>query len=215
MVTILIVGDKMNLDIPIGFGKRLVIGVSITVKEVEVMGKITNAREAEKRAAELYDEHFNATDAIFKGRFATDLPTILQKLGIKIVIRSLKDYEGLVAKPNVSGYLWKNGNEFAIFLEEKDSLERKRFTIAHEIAHKVLNHIDDNKHVSIFFRDEFSAKGVNAEEIAANAFAATLLMPEKIIRHVYTLTSDVAMTARYLGVSDTAARIRLDNLGIL
>ena len=215
MVTFFLEGDKMNWDMLLGFNKRLVVCFDISIKEVDIMAKITSKQDAEKRAAKLYMEHFDPIDIIFKGSFATDLSVILQKLGIRVVIQSLKGYEKLAENFDVSGYLLKNGDEFAIFVEEADSIERKRFTIAHEIAHKVLNHLDDGKYVSISFRDNYSSLGVNDEEIAANAFAATLLMPEKIIRHVYTLTSDIATTARYLGVSDTAVRNRLNNLGIL
>ena len=214
-MTIFLEGDKMTLDMPLVFNKRLIIRFDISIKEDEITMKIIDKRDAEKKAAEFYDEHFSSTDAIFKGYFATDLNAILQKLDISLVIQSLKEYANIVSRADVSGLLMKNGSEYAIFVEEGDSMERKRFTIAHEIAHKVLNHIDDTKHVSISFRDDYSSQGTSAEEIAANAFAAVLLMPEKIIRHVYTLTSNIVATARYLGVSDAAARNRLNNLGIL
>jgi len=205
----------MTLDMPLIFNRRLVISLDILTKEVGIMAKITNKREAEKKAVELYDELFNASDAIFKGNFATDLNAILHKLKIRLVIRPLKEFEKLVDKNGVSGFLLKTGNDYAIFVEESDPIERKRFTIAHEMAHKILNHIDDDEYVSIYFRDDYSSDGTKVEEVAANAFAATILMPEKIIRHVYSLTSDIPMTARYLGVSDSSVRFRLKNLGIL
>ncbi|MCL2571276.1 MAG: ImmA/IrrE family metallo-endopeptidase [Defluviitaleaceae bacterium] len=205
----------MTVDMPFIFNRRLVISLNISIKEVEAMTKIVSRQDAEKKASQLYDEHFNPTDSIFRRSFATDLNTILQKMGISVVIQSLKEYEEITKKADVSGFLLKNGDEYAIFVEEGDSMERKRFTIAHEIAHKILNHIDETKFVNISFRDDYSSQGTSEEEIAANAFAAVLLMPEKIIRHVYTLTSDIAATARYMGVSDAAVRNRLNNLGIL
>jgi len=205
----------MTLDMPLIFNRRLVISLDILTKEVGIMAKITNKREAEKKAVELYDELFNASDAIFKGNFATDLNAILHKLKIRLVIRPLKEFETLVDNTGVSGFLLKTGDEYAIFVEESDPIERKRFTIAHEIAHKILNHIDGDEYVSIYFRDDYSSDGTKVEEVAANAFAAAILMPEKIIRHVYSLTSDIPMTARYLGVSDSSVRFRLKNLGIL
>ena len=179
------------------------------------MTRISNKQDAERKATEFYDEYFDLKESIFKGVFATNLHHILQKMGIRLIIQSLKPYEEMTGKTDVSGLLLKNGDEYAIFVEEGDSIERKRFTIAHEIGHKVLNHVDDAEYVSISFRDDHSSNGSNSEEIAANAFAAVLLMPEKIVRHVYTLTSDIAMTASYLGVSDTALRYRLSSLGIL
>jgi len=208
-------GDNMTLDMPFMFNKRLKIRLDISIKEVERVAKITNKKAAEKKAAEFYNVHFDMNDAIFKGNFATNLNAVLQKLGIRAVIGSLKEYENLTGRTGASGFLLKNGDEYAIFVEEDDPMERKRFTIAHEIGHKVLNHINNAEYVSISFRDNFSSQWTKDEEIAANAFAAVLLMPEKIIRHVYTLTSDIPMTARYLGVSDSAVRKRLDSLGIL
>ena len=206
----------MVLEIPLILKKRLMVSFAISTKEVEVMAKITNKREAEKKAVELYEKCFGSVDNISQGLFATDLNRVLQELKIIVIIKPLAEYERLAGKNGISGVLLKNEeNQYTIFIEENDSLERKRFTIAHEIAHKVLNHIDDTKRVSVSYRDEFSSSGYDPEEIAANAFAAALLMPEKVIRYVYFLTSDVAKTARFLGVSDTAARYRLNNLGIL
>jgi len=216
LVTSIRKGDKMILDIPIFFKNRLIISFDISTKEVEVMTKIINKRDAEKKAIELYEKHFGSVDNVSQGLFATDLNMILQKLNINVVIKPLAEYERLTGKSGISGVLLKNEeNQYTIFIEESDSVERKRFTIAHEIAHKVLNHIGDDERVSVSYRDEFSSLGHSPEEIAANTFAAALLMPEKVIRRVYYLTSDIAMTARFLGVSDTAARYRLINLGIL
>jgi len=191
------------------------ININITKEEADISMKIIDKHDAEKRAALFYDEHFNSTDSIFKGFFATDLNAILRKLEVKVVIQSLKEYAKIAKKTDLAGLLLKNGDEYAIFVEEGDSMERKRFTIAHEIAHKILNHHDESKLVSVSYRDDYSSQGIDDAEIAANAFAAALLMPEKIIRHVYTLTSDISTTARYLGVSDAAAWRRLNSLGIL
>jgi len=206
----------MVIDIPLIFKKCLIISFEISTKGVEVMAKITNKREAEKKAIELYEKCFGSVDNISHGLFATDLNKVLQSLNISVLIKPLAEYENLTGKNEISGVLLKNEeNQYTIFIEESESVERKRFTIAHEIAHKYLNHIDDTKRVSVSYRDEFASQGSIPEEIAANAFAAALLMPEKVIRYVYFLTSDVAKTARFLGVSDTAARYRLSNLGIL
>jgi Zn-dependent peptidase ImmA (M78 family) len=64
---------------------------------------------------------------------------------------------------------------------------RQRFTIAHEIAHLTLHrdrlaasvHVD--KTFRILHRDEKSAMGTDGIEIAANQFAASLLVPRSVI----------------------------------
>ena len=64
---------------------------------------------------------------------------------------------------------------------------RQRFTIAHEIGHLELHRdiITANVHVDKSFpvlrRDENSAMGTNQIEVAANQFAAALLVPRSII----------------------------------
>jgi len=205
----------MTLKIPLWRHKLIIIRIKIFTKEVGIMSKIINKQEAEKTAFDFFEKNFNIADAIFKGEFATNLSKILEILKIKVVIQPLNKIEEITGKTGISGLLLKDGDDYTIFLEENDSLERRRFTTSHEIAHKLLNHISDTDAVSISYRDDYAKKGNDPEEIAANAFAAALLMPEPIIRHVYTLTADISATARYLSVSDSAAKNRLINLGIL
>ena len=64
---------------------------------------------------------------------------------------------------------------------------RQRFTIAHEIGHLEMHRalIEQKVHVDKAFpmlrRDATSATGTNAIEIAANRFAAELLVPEEVL----------------------------------
>jgi IrrE N-terminal-like domain len=65
---------------------------------------------------------------------------------------------------------------------------RRRFTLAHELAHVVLHPAELKKAVHVdkgsLRRNRVSAAGTDMLEIEANAFAAELLMPEELLSAV-------------------------------
>ncbi|MFM0569128.1 ImmA/IrrE family metallo-endopeptidase [Paraburkholderia caledonica] len=94
---------------------------------------------------------------------------------------------------------------------------RQRFTIAHEIGHIALGHLNG---ATTLFRDppsNFSTGAGKPDETAANAFAADLLMPERVLRYVIhdRGVQDIARLANLFAVSQVAMRYRLMNLGLL
>ena len=113
---------------------------------------------------------------------------------------------------------------------------RRRFTVAHEIGHLVLGHLDASKtgelHIDRKFpfkaRNARSAQAVDPQEIEANAFAAALLMPAKALREDFKkFRADAidyfdyeddelasALAERY-NVSLQAMIIRLTRLGLI
>jgi Zn-dependent peptidase ImmA (M78 family) len=128
----------------------------------------------------------------------------------------------------ISGFIYKEGNQVTIGVNKNDPPNRQRFTIAHELGHFFLHsenplHVD--KSIVIKLRDHVSSEAVNAEEIEANAFAAELLMPAKMIeedfRHVNkALASEedeldgiISKMASDYRVSKQAMTLRLSNLG--
>jgi Zn-dependent peptidase ImmA (M78 family) len=100
-----------------------------------------------------------------------------------------------------------------------------RFTIAHELGHYFVNqgtdvHVDKQ----ILFRSEQSSNAMERSEIAANAFAAELLMPSEIVHQKYAelckriYRDDDALVdelAKLFGVSTVAMGFRLKNLGLI
>lgn len=120
---------------------------------------------------------------------------------------------------NVSGVLRKiPGDVAVIVLEDSDSLNKKRFTCAHELGHYILRAGDaDYMNVEgyVELRSTGPSPGEISDEVFANQFAAFLLMPREEVllrcksdRHVY-------MLAPHFGVSDEAMRYRLGNLRIM
>ena len=101
---------------------------------------------------------------------------------------------------------------------------RQRFTLAHELAHILLHRDELERAVHVdrgsLRRDALSAEGVDPIEIEANAFAAELLMPARLLileleRHPVDLEDDaaVAALAKRFRVSDAAMRYRLISIG--
>lgn len=131
--------------------------------------------------------------------------------------------------PDVSGMLFReDGKPPIIGVNDKNADVRKRFTIAHEVAHLVLHPGQPlilDRHVRVNFRDATSSTATDEQEIEANAFAATLLMPRSLVRDrlQHHLDADLHASDEELvhrladdfSVSDQAMQYRLINLGLL
>lgn len=138
---------------------------------------------------------------------------IAKNLGIKAYSAHLD--------PGVSGMLIKvAGEDPEIYVEASDSPNRRRFTCAHEIGHYVKRSATgDNEWEYVEHRDLLTSQGSDPEEIYANQFAASLLMPqeevERLIKDPDNVASETAFLAARFGVSEDAMRYRLVNLGFL
>ena len=100
-----------------------------------------------------------------------------------------------------------------ILFNDREPEVRRRFTIAHELGHFVLQH-------GHAFRDpnkNFSIGNYDPREVAANKFAVELLMPEVAVRQFVEKEKvyDAQVLADRFGVSLTALRFRLENLGLI
>ncbi len=143
---------------------------------------------------------------------------------------------------DLSGLLYReeteDGQEVAtvIGVNSAHPPRRRRFSIAHEIGHLALDHLQhaefEELHIDRKFaclpRNGRSAQGIDALEIEANGFAAALLMPAKPLREDFKkfkadsiecfdyeddeLAS--ALAKRY-NVSLQAMLIRLSRLGLI
>ena len=132
-------------------------------------------------------------------------------------------YEHL--EPGVSGMLYREQHRTAIAVNTDHAVVRQRFTIAHEIGHLRLHKgrpiiVDHLVRARVNLRDHESSLATNREEIEANGFGASMLMPaEWVFRHVEErlpmaagrVVSDLAQIYQ---VSPQAMELRLVNLGI-
>lgn len=102
---------------------------------------------------------------------------------------------------------------FAIYVNGKHSEVRRRFTIAHEVAHFVLHRdlIGDGITEDALYRSGLS----DAVEREANGLAAEVLMPRHLVRDAVSQGQrDPATLAGKFDVSQQAMDYRLANLGL-
>ncbi|MBQ8836416.1 MAG: ImmA/IrrE family metallo-endopeptidase [Clostridia bacterium] len=106
-----------------------------------------------------------------------------------------------------------------IVVNLSDSARRRRFTIAHELAHYMLHR---NGSQIYAHRDAGQNGGIENE---ANVFASNILMPEHLVRSALSHLEDESwgfipssVKAEYIAdefaVSVSAAQVRLEQLGI-
>ena len=140
-------------------------------------------------------------------------------LGIEVEFKPFED--------NLSGALFRSPKRTVIAIRSRDSQNRKRFTIAHELGHYSFNHNGDIfiDHSVVNRRDLVSQIAIDPQEIEANAFAAALLMPKSMIVRELNLLIDAEKqlsTAQLIDslvdkfkVSKSAMTYRLINLGFI
>jgi Zn-dependent peptidase ImmA (M78 family) len=133
---------------------------------------------------------------------------IAQKLGIKAYAAGLAE--------GISGMLVKRaGEDPEIYVHASDSPNRRRFTCAHELGHYYKRSATgDTDYEYVEHRDLLTSQGNDPDEIYANKFAASLLMPrEEVVRRCEE-GHGVPTLAYEFGVSEDAMRFRLVNLGL-
>lgn len=131
---------------------------------------------------------------------------------------------------DISGMLFRDqdGKHAVIGVNAKHSSHRQRFTVAHELGHYLLHRgrpMIVDKTVRVNRRDQTSSMATDREEIEANAFAAELLMPRKLVESesrkilkASPVTTDHELVnglAAEFDVSTQAMEYRLVNLGLL
>jgi Zn-dependent peptidase ImmA (M78 family) len=147
------------------------------------------------------------------GRDGDDIPLpvdpflIAQRLGIKAYTAGLDE--------GISGMLVKRpGEDPELYVHVSDSPNRQRFTCAHELGHYVKRSAaGDVAWEYVEHRDLLTAQGTDPEEIYANQFAASLLMPREAVERLHERLGPVALAYEF-GVSADAMHYRLVNLGL-
>lgn len=98
-----------------------------------------------------------------------------------------------------------------IFVNQQLNLGRKRFTIAHEIAHAVLH--KDERGYKVDFRKTMNTSR-DRREVEANQFAADLLMPRGAFLEHWFLGQRPQDLAKIFGASLEAVEIRAKSFGL-
>ena len=162
--------------------------------------------ELERRASEVLARH---------GMRALPIDPVRLAKGEGIQVNNAK-----FSDDGVSGMVARRGDSVSILVNRDDPPFRKRFTIAHELAHHFLHLLQDgdivDKAVDLFRMQEQEEEenAVKRREIQANMFAAALLMPADDVRRAYEENPSVPHLARLFNVSEAAMAIRLDVLDL-
>ena len=143
----------------------------------------------------------------FQRSYPVDMIGMAKALNLRIVEEELPD--------SISGKIerdWFN-NDFYITVNSKHGENRKRFTIAHEIAHFILHRdlIGDGITDNGLYRDERIG---DTRERQANRYAATLLMPKNLVKKAWDAgIRDASQLASAFKTSLPVAEIRWRELG--
>lgn len=146
--------------------------------------------------------------------YSDDLHLFVKKIGGEI----FTTYTGKEDIESGSIVIDKNAN-FKIFISPFTSIERDRFTIAHELGHLFLHYPETRKKMdseSIFRATRYVDPSDEKQQVAereANWFAASLLMPEVKFKKIYN-SQNTRLAELEFKVSSTAVRIRAQSLGL-
>lgn len=127
---------------------------------------------------------------------------------------------------NVSGVIIHDKTQqiFVILVDNKKPETRQYFTLAHELGHYYLHkeHLISNDIIvddgdlgtsSMLYRIDTNTSTEMERE--ANNFAASLLMPKKLVRTAWEELKDIEELARIFKVSPSAMSIRLERLHLI
>ena len=150
-----------------------------------------------------------------------DLDAVCAQNGIKLL-------EGRFEDENQSGALVKEGGEWSIIVNEDHPVNRKRFTIGHELGHyfavergsvQAEIYLEEQKNVirdyALMKRTDEIEDGKYQIERQANMIAAAILMPDQMVQALYEKgLRSVSELAEEFGVSEVAMENKLKSMGI-
>ncbi|HCH0957968.1 TPA: ImmA/IrrE family metallo-endopeptidase [Vibrio parahaemolyticus] len=163
-----------------------------------------------KRCNEWYQLTADQQNTILEHQssFPIKIGSIAKSFGIVVKRATLK--------PGISGMIKESNGIVEIKISRHDSIERQRFTLAHEIAHFLLHRdkVGDGIEDSMLFRSSLS----NTLEAQANRLAADIAMPFSLINEVKfpegtRLEIKIEEIARVSELSIPAIEVRLSKKG--
>lgn len=139
-----------------------------------------------------------------------DVDNIAQQLGIEVVRHKFDS-------DDISSFLLCKPEQFIICVNERHPLNRRRFSIAHELGHFILHREEApyfDKDYEVYFRADITGPEDELKEVEANQFAAELLMPLTMIRNDLKINPPPTASelAKKYKVSEQAMTFRLASL---
>lgn len=156
-------------------------------------------------------------------RDVTPIVAIAKKMGFKVYVVSLnKQNESLSGMIGISEELRESyNNDKIVLLNDEESNEHIRFTLAHELAHYIYDY-DENLHVNGYFNKYNTLEAETNIERRANRFAASFMMPKTVFTKIFNQNKEIGMTlnsnienlSNYFIVPITAVKLRIKELGL-
>jgi Zn-dependent peptidase ImmA (M78 family) len=155
----------------------------------------------------------NVLNAFWDGNLPVKIENIASDLGVKIDCLKSSNPEHI----GLSGLAEITDKERIIYFNRNESINRQRFTLAHEIGHHVLNHVTSENPKRRDDVGTFSSNTNQLEEQEANNFSAQLLMPEDGVKFLLFRKgiTNIPQLASQFQVSEAAMYYRLKNMGLL
>lgn len=129
---------------------------------------------------------------------------IAEEMGVTLIPECFNNY---------SGYFTIDEGKPTIYYNSEEAESRINFTIAHELGHYVNGDTDVPRDTNLSF-DRYNH---DAREVNANRFAAELLMPDNVVKHLINFERIYSLEklADRFGVSTGAVHYRLVNLRLI
>ena len=145
-----------------------------------------------------------------------DISLLLKRIGISEIPMDFTEIEKILGyhPGDVLGAIFAKNDSLGIFYRQGDSLNRIRFTLAHEIAHCCI-HADTLEKSHIELRSALEA--TTPKEYKANVFAGELLIPEATLRDIhgrYLVAPPLSNISQVFKVSTNVMAARLDYLNL-
>lgn len=118
------------------------------------------------------------------GTYPVDIAKILYRLDIRVLPFDFCNFQEDDNESKILGAMIADDQNLALLYQTGETKNRNRFTLAHELAHCCLSHIENEQVPYVEYRHE----GIidDSKEISANIFAGELLIPFKFLREVLT-----------------------------
>lgn len=172
-----------------------------------ILEKIRN-----KNPYELFDEyHIQLTLPI-------NISLLLDEIGISVIAKDFTNIENECnfSPGSILGAALSKEESLAIFYRKSDTLHRKKFTIAHELAHCCFDCPEnETSHIELRLEPFINlTENELQKERRANIFAGQLLMPKDILLSHYNnmIIPSLTELAKIFEVSTSAMAARLDYL---
>ena len=166
---------------------------------------ITNKRKTqiERITIDLLNRHNYIDDMV-------DIADIVRQQNYNVFIDDLDN--------NISGYVDHENRE--VVLNKNETPERRRFTLAHELGHIILNSNNSIQHRDNILNNQLDIYANDDKEVEANYFAGCILMPRNVfIREFNSIKGDIdykiQKLAYYFGVSKLAVNVRANVLNLI